>query len=97
MLTVAVLLLLAGFGSGVAAVTFALLLTGPNSSPVVTPRLIVADAPVASVPSVQITVVVPLHDPCEGVTKTKVTLAGNTSVTLTPVDGPGPLLATVIA
>jgi hypothetical protein len=60
---------------------------------------IVALAPPGKIPSAQVIVVVPEHDPVLGVADTSVTAAGSVSVTVTPlvVDGPdgAPLFVTV--
>src|SRR5260370_39369718 len=54
-----------------------------------------AVVPMASVPKVQLTVVVPVQVPWLGVADTNLSPAGRTSVTVTPVELDGPLLATV--
>src|SRR5712664_1241606 len=53
-------------------------------------------APFASVPRLQVTVVVPVQVPWLGVAETNVRPAGSTSVTVTPVELDGPLLVTAI-
>jgi hypothetical protein len=88
--------LFAGFGSVCVAVTVTVLDTGPGVDEVVSTRLIVALPRFANVPIAQDTVVVPLHDPCDGVAETNVVPAGSTSVTTTLLAALGPLLATVI-
>ena len=56
----------------------------------------VAEAPFAIEPRLQITVVVPLHEPWLEVADTNVVPAGSGSVMLTPLAAPGPLLSVVI-
>ena len=58
--------------------------------------LTVAELPFARAPRLQVTVVVPLQAPCVGVAETKLTPAGNGSVTVTLVAGEGPVLVTII-
>jgi hypothetical protein len=57
-------------------------------------RVIVALAPLAIVPKLQVTVPVPLHDPCDGVAETNVSPDGSTSVTTAAVALLGPALLT---
>ena len=52
--------------------------------------------PEASDPKLQLTVLVPLHDPCVGVAEPNVRPPGKTSLTLTPVAFAGPLFVTVM-
>src|SRR5260370_24559912 len=52
--------------------------------------------PMANVPKLQVTVVVPVQVPWLGVADTNLSPAGSTSVTVTPVEPDGPLLVTVI-
>ena len=59
-----------------------------------TVRATVAVAAFASVPRLQVTVVVPEHEPWLGVAETNDTPAGRTSVTTTLVAALGPLLST---
>ena len=47
-------------------------------------------------PKLQVTVVVPVHDPCVGLAETKVTPAGSVSVMTVFVAGEGPLFVTTI-
>ena len=61
--TVEVLLLFAGFVSGLAEVTVAVLETVPGVGGSCRTSEMVAEAPLASVPRLQVTVVVPLHVP----------------------------------
>jgi len=63
----------------------------------VTARETEALAPFASVPRLQVTVVVPVQVPWLGVAETNVRPAGSTSVNVTPVEFDGPLLVTAIA
>ena len=55
-----------------------------------------AELPIDRLPKLQVTVVVPEHDPCVGLAETKVTLAGSVSVKVVFVAGDGPLFVTVI-
>ena len=89
--------LLAGFGSVCVADTVAVLDTTPGVDAVVSTRVIVALPPFDNVPTAQDTVVVPLHDPWDGVAETNVVPAGRVSVTTTLFALPGPLLTTLIA
>lgn len=61
--SVAVLLLFAAFVSGFVVDTVAVFDTTPGVGGIVSTSVIVADAPFVSVPSVQVTVVVPLQLP----------------------------------
>ena len=54
-------------------------------------------APAARVPRLQLTVVVPVHDPCEAVEETNVVPAGSVSLTVTPVAAVFPVWEAVIA
>jgi hypothetical protein len=85
--------LLAGFGSTSADATLAVFDTGPAVLDVLTTKVTVALAPLAREPMAQVTVVVPLQLPWDGVAETKVVPAGITSVTTTAVAAPGPALA----
>src|SRR5207237_4371697 len=58
--------------------------------------VVVAFAPLRSLPSVHVTVVVPLHEPCDGVALTNCSPAGSGSITTTFVAVDGPAFATVI-
>ena len=97
---VAVAVLFAGLGSAVTAETEAVFVRLPLAAgETVTTMSIVALAPPGKMPSAQLIVVVPEHDPLLGVADTSVTPAGRESVTVTPlvVDGPEetPLFVTV--
>jgi len=96
--TVEEALLFDGFGSIVvaAAVTVAVFVTGPADEGRVTVRVNVAEAPLASVPALQVMVVVPLHAP-PGVADWNVVPGGRTSVTVTAVAVLGPpFVATIV-
>jgi hypothetical protein len=82
-------------GSGVVEVTLAVFVSVPAAVGVTT-MVMVAVAAFANVPRLQVTVVVPEHEPVDAVAETKVTPAGNPSVTATPWAASGPLLVTVI-
>ena len=58
--------------------------------------MIVALPPLRMLPSVQVTVVVPEQEPCEGTALTNCNPAGSTSVIVTFVAVDGPAFATVI-
>ena len=47
-------------------------------------------------PKLQVTVVVPVHEPCDVLAEPKVTPAGNVSVIVVFVAGEGPLFVTTI-
>lgn len=94
--TVAVLVLFVMTGSTFALVTVAVFATGPVVGGRVTIREIVAVPAFATVPSEQVTVVVPLQVPWLGVTETNVVPAGSTSVTTTFSAAFGPASPTVI-
>jgi drug/metabolite transporter superfamily protein YnfA len=87
--------LFSAFGSGVVEVTLAVFVSVPDVVAVTT-RVIAAVAALFIVPSVQVTVVVPVQVPTEGVADTSVAPVGNTSVIVTAVAARGPLLVTVI-
>jgi hypothetical protein len=87
--------LFSAFGSGVVEVTLAGFVSTPAVAAVTT-SVIVALALLFIVPSVQVTVVVPLHVPTVEVADTNVAPAGNTSVIVTAFAVSGPLLVTVI-
>ena len=91
-----VLELLPGVGSGLVVETVAVFPTGPGAEGSVTVRAIDAEPGFAIVPSVQVTVVVPLQLPCVGVAETKVVPAGMMSVTVTFAAAVGPALLTAI-
>ena len=90
---VAVALLLAWFGSSVLLVTVAVLERGPLLA--VTTIVIVAEPPLARLPRLQVTVVVPLQLPTLGVAETKLTPAGNGSLSTTAAAASGPPLETI--
>lgn len=99
--TTEVLVLFVLVGSVVAEVTVAILLNGPTGKVNGTRILMVTTAELlgataARVPMLQVTVVVPAQVPCVEVAETKVTPAGNGSVTTTPVATDGPLFLAVI-
>jgi hypothetical protein len=87
--------LFAELGSGVADVTVAVLLA-------VAPELIFTTSPIVAVPPefivprLHVTVVVPVHDPCDVVTDTNDSFPGITSVTVTFEAELGPALLTTI-
>ena len=58
--------------------------------------VITAIEPLDKAPRLQVTVLVPMHDPCVGVTETKLIPDGRVSVMLTFVADDGPLFVTVI-
>src|SRR5437773_11921065 len=62
----------------------------------VTTSVIVAEAPLAKVPRLQVIVLVPLQLPWVDVTETRMTSDGNVSSIFTPVAVEGPLLVTVM-
>ncbi len=62
----------------------------------VTTMLTETVAPLATDPSTQVTVVVPLHDPIDALAETNVTVAGSVSVTVTLVPAFGPRFDTAI-
>jgi len=96
-LIVDVAVLFPRFGSGVRgeALTVAVLTTGPGVDGIVIVIVNVDVAPFASVPALQVIVVVPLHAP-GGVDDWNADPAGSKSVTVTDVAGLGPLLVTTI-
>ena len=91
-----VLALFARFVSVFVVVTVAVFETVPSIGGSVTMRAMAALALGASVPSEHVTVVVPLHVPCDGVADRKAAPAGRVSVTVVFRALPGPLLVTVI-
>ena len=91
---VVVEVLLARFGSAVAAKTVLVLLTVPAMLGLRTTSTTVAEPPLAIVPREQLTALVPEQDPCVGVAETNVVPAGRMSLTTTPVAGLGPAFAT---
>ena len=96
--TVAVSVLLARLGSGVAELTWATSVSGPKARPearaTVTVMLAVAGA--AMVPRLHKTWPVPgVHDPTEGLADTRVVPVGSESVTAVDTAGDGPALVTV--
>jgi hypothetical protein len=82
-------------GSGVAEVTLTVFVSVPAAVGVTT-MVMVAVAAFAKVPRLQVTAAVPEHEPVDVVAETKVTPAGNVSVTDTPWAESGPLFVTVI-
>jgi hypothetical protein len=90
-----VAVLLEGIGSGVLEVTLTVFVSVPAAAGVTT-IVMVAVAPFAKVPRVQVTVVVPEQVPTEVDEETKLAPAGNTSVTDTLWAASGPPLETVI-
>jgi hypothetical protein len=88
-------LLLLVFGSDWLPVTLAVLVFVPALVGVTT-IVTVAEAPLARLPRLQVTMLVPLQLPWLGVADTKATPVGNVSVIVTPVAVAGPLLLTVI-
>ena len=87
--------LLAKLMSVVALVTVAVLETVVPELTCIT-RVMVGEPPAATRPSVQVTVTVPLQEPCDGVAETNVVFAGRTSVTVTPDAAFGPRLPAVM-
>jgi hypothetical protein len=87
--------LLAEFGSAVVAETVAVFeIELPEFT--VSTSVTVADALELIVPKEQLTVVVPLQLPCDGVADTNDVFTGIASVTVAPAAALGPALATVI-
>ena len=82
-MVVALAELLALLGSVVLDVTWAELVSELTLLPTATRIVTVALAPLLSVPMAQLTVFVPLHEPCEAVALTKVAPVGSVSVTET--------------
>ncbi len=76
------------------SVTLAVFVIEPATA-AVTVRETEAVPPIASVPRLHVTVVVPEQVPWLGVADTNLSPAGSTSVTRTPVEPDGPLLVTV--
>jgi hypothetical protein len=87
--------LLPGTGSFDEDVTVAVFEIDPATE-VWTKRVTVAVSPGAMLPRAHVTVVVPEHEPWDGVAETKVVPAGRTSDTVAPVAVPGPLFVTTI-
>jgi hypothetical protein len=85
----------AGVGLVSFSATLAVLVIRPATAAVAV-RVMEAFAPLASVPRLQVTVVVPVQVPWLGVADTKVRPAGSTSVTVTPVEFDGPPFVTVM-
>ena len=92
-----VAVLFPGFGSGLAAdaLTTAVFVIGPGVDGSVIVSVNVAVAPLASVPALQVTIVVPLHAPA-GVDDCSVVPAGSVSVTVTAAAVFGPPFVTTI-
>jgi len=87
--------LLAVLGSGVVEVTLAVLTSVPAWVRLTT-IVMFALWPLVIVPRVQVTVVVPVHEPSDVAEETKATPTGNASVMATLAALIGPLLVTVI-
>jgi hypothetical protein len=94
---VAVEVLLARFESRVSVATVAVLATVPDVLGLLTTSTMVADLPAARVPREQLTVLVPVQDPCDGVAETNVAPAGRVSLTVTAADRLGPAFATAMS
>src|SRR5713101_6250505 len=92
--TTALALLLAKFGSGSLPVTLAVLITEPPVPPAVTRMEMPTLAPLGMAPNVQTTGVGPEQAPWLDTAKASVTVGGSESVTTTPVARPGPLFLT---
>ena len=92
--TVDVAVLFSGLGSETEELTMAVFVIVPTVVGVTT-MLTAAFTPVAIVPRLQVIVAAPVQLPWLDVTETKVTPAGNLSVSVTPVAGEGPLLLAV--
>ena len=86
-----------GFASVLVLVTVAVLARSAVTLCGVTTTEMSASPFSASEPRLQVTVVVPEHDPWSGVAETRSTPAGSGSVTWTPAAAWGPLLLTWIA
>jgi len=84
-----------GTGSFDVDVTVAVFEIDPATE-VFTKSVTVAVSPGTMLPSVHVTVVVPEHEPWDGVAETKLVPAGSVSDTLAPVAVPGPLFVTTI-
>jgi hypothetical protein len=94
--TVYVEVLLARFESRVSEATVAVLATVPDVLGLLTTSVIVAEPRAARVPREQLTVLVPVQDPCDGVAETNVVPAGRMSPTTTFAAGLGPAFVTVM-
>ena len=94
---VVVELLLAGFGSGVMEEAVAVLETVPDMLGLLTTSTAVATPLAGTVPREQVTVLVPVQDPCDGVAETNVVPAGRVSLTVTLAARLGPALATAMS
>jgi len=82
-------------GSDSVALADAVLLSGTVDCGV-TRMLAMAELPTARLPKLQVTVVVPEHEPCVGLAETNVTPAGRVSVNIVFVAGDGPRFVTTI-
>src|SRR5438874_292918 len=91
-----VTVLFAELGSASVPVTLAVLVRTPAAVGL-TLIVTVALAPLARLPTAQVNVVVPLHEPWLAEADTKLTPAGSESVSVTPVAADGPLLRTTTA
>jgi hypothetical protein len=96
MLTPAVLLLFAGFGSLDSDVTVAVFVVEPSVLPAFAVIVIVTLPPLRIDPTEQVTVVVPVHVPCVVVADTNVIVGGSVSVTVTVLAVSGPPFVTTI-
>src|SRR5271156_4157462 len=89
--------LLAVLGSGLVEVTLTVFVSVAAAVGSTTMLMVSMGASLLRLPRLQVTVVVPAHEPLEGVAETRVTPAGSTSVTVTFVAlTSGPLLTTEI-
>jgi hypothetical protein len=93
--TTAVELLFAGFGSASVAETVAVFDTDPVGGALIASVTVTVE-PEVIVPTLQVTVVVPVQLPCVDEAEEKVVPAGSASATATFVAVLGPLLCTVI-
>src|SRR5687767_15152608 len=88
--------LLPGLLSSTSEETVAVLVTVPLVAVTSACSAIVALAPLASVPRLQLNGSVPVQEPCDGVALMNCSPAGRSSLTITFVAGSGPLFVTVI-
>ncbi len=93
-MTVALLVLSAGFVSVFAMLTVAVFVTTAGFAGMVRTSVIVAEPPGTSDPIVHVTVDVPEHDPCVGVAELNVVPDGRTSATTVLMASTGPLFVT---
>jgi hypothetical protein len=94
--TLDVEVLFAVFGSGVVETTVAVLAIVPDALGLRTTNAIVAEPPLAIVPSEQMTALLKVQDPCDGDAETNVVPAGKMSVTVTPAAEMGPAFVTAM-